>query len=397
MKLTDAAIRGLKHAEKNQKFFDGGGLYLLVSPTGGKLWRLDYRFDGKRKTLALGSYPAVSLKDARQGREAAKEQLAKDIDPGAHKQAVKIAVQAEKENSFEVVAREWHSRKRHVWVPAHAEKILSRLETYIFPIVGGRPIAAVTAPELLSALRRIESRGTVETAHRTLQSCGSIFRFGIATGRCERDTAADLKDALQPVKHNNFPTITEPKAIGKLLRAVNTYHGNLIVRTALRISPYVFVRPGELRHAEWSEFDIDNAEWRIPAHKMKMRQIHIVPLARQVVSILEELHQFTGTGVYIFPGMRSSLRPISDATLINALRSMGYDKETIVVHSFRSMASTLLNEQGYNRDVIERQLAHSEHSVRDTYNYAQYLPERRRMMQEWADYLDSLRGDTTTA
>ena len=254
------------------------------------------------------------------------------------------------------------------------------------------PIDTITPLKLLEALRRIEARGAVETAHRALQNCGCIFRYAIATGRAERDSAADLKGALAPVVSKNFATITEPKGIGRLLRDIYAYEGNLIVRAALCIAPYVFVRPVELRAAEWAEFNLDTAEWRIPSARMKMRQVHIVPLARQVISILEDLRQYTGHGRYLFPSMRGESRCISDATLLRALRCMGYSKEEMTVHGFRSMASTLLNERGYNRDWIERQLAHGErNSIRAAYNYAEYLPERQKMMQWWADYLDGLR------
>lgn len=392
MKLTDTYLRALKANGKVQKYSDGGGLYLHVSPTGGKLWRMGYRFEGKQKTLSFGKYPAVSLKDARNRRDEAKDLLAAGIDPGARKKAVKAAIKAETMNSFEVVAREWFERYKDSWVDHHGKKILARLENDIFPLIGGKAIGAVTAPELLEALRRIEARGAVETAHRALQNCGQIFRYAIATGRAERDTAADLRGALSPVKSTNFASITEPKDIGALLREIDAYPGNMIVRAALRMAPYVFVRPGELRRAEWAEFSLESAEWRIPAARMKMRETHIVPLARQVLTILEDLHRFTGHGRYLFPSMRANSAPISDVTLLAALRRMGYDKDVMTVHGFRSMASTLLNEQGYNRDWIERQLAHGErNTVRASYNYAQYLPERRRMMQEWADYLDGLR------
>lgn len=392
MKLTDTYLRTLKANGKVQKYSDGGGLYLHVSPTGGKLWRMGYRFEGKQKTLSFGKYPAVSLKDARNRRDEAKDLLAAGIDPGARKKAVKAAIKAETMNSFEVVAREWFERYKDSWVDHHGKKILARLENDIFPLIGGKAIGAVTAPELLEALRRIEARGAVETAHRALQNCGQIFRYAIATGRAERDTAADLRGALSPVKSTNFASITEPKDIGALLREIDAYPGNMIVRAALRMAPYVFVRPGELRRAEWAEFSLESAEWRIPAARMKMRETHIVPLARQMLTILEDLHRFTGHGRYLFPSMRANSAPISDVTLLAALRRMGYDKDVMTVHGFRSMASTLLNEQGYNRDWIERQLAHGErNTVRASYNYAQYLPERRRMMQEWADYLDGLR------
>jgi integrase len=352
---------------------------------------MGYRFDGKQKTLSFGAYPAVPLKDARQRREEAKELLAKGIDPAAHKQAVKAAVKAETENTFEIVAREWFATHKASWAPNHSDKIIARLENNLFPLIGALPVSAVAAPELLSALRRIEERGAVDTAHRALQNCSAIFRYGIATGRCERDTAADLRGALTPVKATSLAGIKEPRAIGALLRNLNAYEGGPVVRAALCLAPYVFVRPGELRRAEWTEVDMDGAEWRIPASKMKMRVMHIVPLAWQVVVLLRDLHQFTGHTDYLFPSM-SSTTTISDVTLLAGLRRLGYSKDEMTVHGFRSMASTLLNEQGYNRDWIERQLAHGErNSVRAAYNYAEYLPERRRMMQEWADYLDRLR------
>ncbi len=395
MKLTDTFLRGLKATGKVQKFADGGGLYIHVSPTGGKLWRMAYSFDGKQKTLSLGAYPAVSLKDARQKREEAKEQRAKGIDPGAHKQAVKAASRAESANSYEIVVREWHAKYSPGWSEQNGIRTLARQENDIFPILGGKPINQITAPELLAALRRIEARGAIDTAHRTLGDCSRIFRYAIATGRAERDTAADLKGALPPAQSASFASITESQAIGALLRDIDAYTGNLIVRAALRMAPYVFVRPGELRRAEWAEFNLDaqEPEWRIPAAKMKMRQMHIVPLARQVVDMLHDLHQYTGHTAYLFPSMRSNIYPISDMTLLAGLRRLGYTKEQMTVHGFRSMASTLLNEQGYNRDWIERQLAHGErNSIRAAYNYAEYLPERRRMMTEWADYLDELRA-----
>jgi len=393
MTLTDTFLRALKTTGTVQKKADGGGLYIHVSPTGGKLWRMAYAFGGKQKTLSFGAYPAVSLKDARQKREEAKEQLAQGIDPSAHKQAVKAAVRAEATNTFEIVAREWFAKNKDFWVGTHAEKVIRRLENDIFPIIGAKAVGSVTAPELLEALRRIEARGATDTAHRALQSCGQIFRYAIATGRAQRDTAADLRDALSPLKHRSFASITDPKTIGALLRDIDAYGGNVIVRAALRMAPYVFVRPGELRKAQWEEINLDAAEWRIPAARMKMRQVHIVPLARQVVGILEDLRQYTGNGRFLFPSMRANSTPISDMTLLAGLRRLGYGKEEMTVHGFRSMASTLLNEQGYNRDWIERQLAHGErNSVRAAYNYAEYLPERPRMMSEWAEYLDALKA-----
>ena len=394
MKLSDVTLRRVKATDKPQKFADGGGLYLYVAPTGGKLWRMDYRFEGKRKTLSFGAYPAVGRKEARARREEAKGQIAAGIDPGAHKKAAKEAARADTDSTFEIVAREWFNRQKDGWAESHAGKIMARLERDIFPVLGGRPVWDITAPMLLEALRRIESRGAVDTAHRALQTCGQVFRYAIATGRAEHNIAADLKGALPPVRGGHFASVKEPAAVGGLLRAIDAYTGNIIVRAALRIAPYVLVRPVELRRAEWAEFNLDANEWRIPATRMKMRELHIVPLARQVKEILAELHQYTGGGRYLFPSMRANTATISDVTLLAALRRLGYGKDEMTVHGFRSMASTLLNEQGYNRDWIEKQLAHGERdTVRASYNFAQYLPERRKMMQEWADYLDELRED----
>ena len=395
MALTDTLLRGIKEpadGKPRQKYGDSGGLYLLVIKGGKKFWRMDYRFAGKRYTLSIGAYPTISLKDARERREEARKQLTQGINPGAHKQAVKAAVRAETENSFEIVAREWFDKYKGGWVENHSSKILARLENDIFPVIGSKSVCSVTAPELLSALRNIEARGAVDTAHRVLQNCGQIFRYAIATGRAERDIAADLRGALGTVKHKPLASIKEPKAVGQLLRDIEAYGGNTVVRAALRLAPYVFVRPNELRLAEWSEIDLKAKEWRIPAARMKMRQVHIVPLYRQAVEILQDLHQYTGHGRYLFTSLRARSAPISNVTLLAALRRMGYDKGEQTVHGFRSMASTLLNELGYNFDHIEKQLAHGERdSVRAAYNFAQYLPERRKMMQEWANHLDCLR------
>ena len=393
MKLTDTFLRGLKANGAVRKYSDGGGLYIHVSLAGGRLWRMGYRFGGKQKTLSFGQYPVVSLKTARNRREESKRLLAAGIDPAEHKKAVKLALWTETRNSFEVVAREWYGKRSGFWAAGHARNVLSRLERHVLPLVGARPVNLVTAPELLDVLRRIESTGAVDTAHRVLRNCGEIFRYAISTGRSERDIAADLKGALSPVRSVGFATIIDTKEIGALLRDIDAYAGNPIVRASLRVAPYVFVRPGELRRAEWAEIDFDKAEWRIPAAKMKMRRPHIVPLARQVVDILEDLKSYSGRTPFLFPSMRAVGTPISDMTLLAGLRRMGYDRETMTVHGFRSMASTLLNERGYNRDWIERQLAHCERdSIRAAYNYAEYLPERRRMMQEWADYLVHLKG-----
>ena len=390
--LSDTTLRAIKPTGKAQKLFDGGGLFLFVAPKGGKLWRLKYRFGGIERLLSLGAYPQIGLKDARKLRDEAKEKIAKGVDPGCSKKAAKETLYAAQNNTFEIIGREWWHLKKSGWVEAHAEKILARLENYVFPLVGKRVIDEIKAPELLQAIRNIEARGKGETARRALQNCSQIFRFAIATGRAERDAAADLRGALAPVQSKSFATIIDAKKVGALLRSISGYDGYFPVRCALRMAPYVFVRPGELRQAEWTEFDLDKAEWRIPAERMKMRELHIVPLSRQVVEILHELHPYTGQGRYLFPSVRTGQRPISDVTMLAGLRRLGYSKEEMCVHGFRAMASTLLNELGYNRDWIERQLAHGErNAVRAAYNYAEYLPERRKMMQEWSDYLDELK------
>jgi integrase len=391
MPLTDKALRAAKPAGKPLKLFDGGGLFLLLTPTGSRWWRLKYRFGGKEKLLSLGTFPDVSLKDARDRRDIARKQLATGIDPSAHRKIARQAGSTATADSFEVVAREWFAKFSPGWAANHSDKIIRRLERDVFPWLGKRTIREISAPELLAALRRIESRGAIETAHRVHQNCGQVFRYAVATGRAERDPAADLRGALPPVKQKHHASITDPKSIGELLRAIEGYKGLFPTRCALRLAPLVFVRPGELRKAEWTEFDLDAAEWRIPAERMKMREQHIVPLSMQAVALLRELHALTGGGRYVFPGARTNGRPMSENAVLAALRRMGYAKDQMTGHGFRSMASTLLNEQGWHRDAIERQLAHAERdNVRAAYNYAEHLPERRRMMQGWADYLDGL-------
>jgi len=331
MTLTDVGIRNAKPGDKPRRLFDGGGLYLEVAPSGGKWWRLKYRFEGKEKRISLGVYPDVGLKEARKRRDEARKQLANDIDPGAHRKAVKAARAAARAegaaNCFEVVAREWFAKYSTGWVPSHANRTLRRLEANVFPWIGERPIAEVTAPELLAVLRRFEERGALESAHRAKSNCGQIFRYAIATGRAERDPSQDLRGALPPPAKKNHAFIKEPKAVGALLRAIDGYDGYFVTKCALQLAPLVFVRPGELRHAEWSEIDLDAAEWRIPAEKMKMRETHIVPLARQSVAILRELRPLTGTGRYLFPSVRSAARPMSENTVNAALRRLGYAKE----------------------------------------------------------------------
>jgi integrase len=390
--LTDTQIKKVKATGKSQKFFDGGGLFLLVSPTGGKLWRLKYRFGGTERLLTLGTYPQTSLAEARQKREEARSNMEKGIDPGDTKKAQKAAETQEIE-TFEVIAREWYSKFSPTWAESHGSKIIRRLELYVFPWLGERPIRSITAPELLTVLRRIEAKGVLETAHRTQQNCSQVFRYAVATGRAERDPTGDLRGAIPPAAGKHMATITDPKEIGGLLRSIDGYKGSIVTRCALQLAPLVFVRPGELRQAEWAEINFETAEWRIPAEKMKSGVLHIVPLSRQALEILHEIHPLTGHGRYVFPSPRTSKRPMSSNAVLSALRRMGYAKDEMSGHGFRSMASTLLNEQGWNRDAIERQLAHAErNSVRAAYNYAEFMPERKKMMQAWADYLGSLKA-----
>jgi integrase len=393
MPLTDTAIRKAQPKDKTSRIFDGGGMYLEVAPAGGKWWRLKYRYAGKEKRLSLGTYPDTSLKDAREKRDAARKLLAAGVDPGEQRKAAKVAGEERSANSFEVIAREWHAKQSATWVELHASRIMLRMENDIFPWLGGRPIADITAKEFLVTVNRIADRGAVESAHRVLQNCGQVMRYAIATGRAERNPVADLRGALPPVKQTHLAAITDPHAIGGLLRAIDVYQGSFVTRCALQLAPLLFVRPGELRQAEWAEFDLDAAQWNLPAEKMKMREPHLVPLAPQAVAILRELQALTGGGRYVFPSPRSPQRPMSNNGVLSALRRMGYGNEEMSGHGFRAMARTVLDEVLHFRpDYIEHQLAHA---VKDpngrAYNRTAHLAERRKMMSGWADYLDTLK------
>jgi integrase len=396
MPLTDTAIRAAKPTEKPQKLTDGDGLYLFISPTGGKLWRLDYRFAEKRKTLSLGKYPATGLKDARRKRDEARELLAQGLDPGAQKKAAKAQAVAEARvhaATFEAVAREWYAKKTAHLTEDYRKQIISRLENMLFPYIGAKPFAYLEPADILAAVRPAEERGAIETAHRLVQLAGQVCRYARLVGHAKYDISAGLTEALPSVQTKHLATITDPAEIGRLLRAIDEYQGHVSMVYALRILPYTFVRSGELRAAEWAEIDLEGATWVVPAGRMKMRQPHVVPLARQVVKLLFAMREYSGNGALVFPSPFSATRCISDMGLLNALRRMGYEKGQMTIHGFRGMASTLLNEQGYRPDVIEAQLAHCErNSVRKAYNHAQYLDERRDMMQRWADYLDGLRA-----
>ena len=338
-------------------------------------------------------YPDVGIKEARDRREDARKLLQARIDPAEQRKEEKLAVIEKTENTFEAIAREWFAMFSPRWAEGHSNKIIRRLELYIFPWFGARPVKDIKALELLNALRRIETKGAKETAHRALQICGRVMRYAVATGRAERDVSRDLMGALAPVKAQHRAAITEPAAVGVLLRTIDRYSGSFVTQCALRLAPLVFVRPGELRRVEWTEIDLEKQEWRIPAARMKMRSPHLVPLSNQAVAVLRELQPLTGDKRFVFPGAVGRDRSMSDNTVNVALRRLGYSKDEMTGHGFRAMASTLLNEQGWNRDAIERQLAYSERDgVRAAYNYAEHLPERKRMMQAWADYPDELKA-----
>jgi len=394
MPLTNTAIKKAKPEAKARKLYDERGLFLLINPKGGKWWRFKYQFDGKEKQLSLGTYPDVSLKDARERRDEARKQVAAGINPSEHRKAKKSATEERQANSFEVIAREWYAKYSPNWSASHGDRIIRRFERDIFPWIGGNPIADINAPKLLEVVRRIEKRGALETAHRALGNCGQVFRYAIATGRAERDPSGDLKGALPPVKGTHFAAVTEPKKVAEVLRAIDGYEGTLPVCCALRLAPLVFVRPGELRHAQWEDIDLDNAEWRYTVSKTNTQ--HIVPLATQAIEILQELQPLTGRGRYIFPSARNPKgdRPMSDNAVLSAMRRMGIDKDEMSGHGFRAMARTILDEVlGFRPDYIEHQLAHA---VRDpngrAYNRTAHLLERKKMMQEWADYLDKLKS-----
>lgn len=387
----DIVFRNAKPKEKAYKISDEKGLFMYVTPQGNKYWRLKYRFGGKEKLLALGVYDDVTLAKARVKRDEARKLLADDIDPGEHRKIMKKVSDERSANSFEVVAREWFIKYSATWVKSHADKIIQRFERDIFPWIGNKPITEVTPPVLLSVIQRIEERGALETAHRALSNCGQVFRYAIGTGRAERDSSQDLKGALPPVKTKHFAAQTDPKRFGELLRIIEDYEGSLIVRCALRLAPLVFVRPGELRHAKWEDIDFDAAQWSYIVTKTDTP--HIVPLATQAISILKELHPLTGSSTFVFPSARSNDRPMSDNAILAALRRLDISKEEATGHGFRATARTLLDEVlAVRPDLIEHQLAHA---VRDpngrAYNRTAHLPERRKMMQEWADYLDLIK------
>ncbi|MGH9437345.1 MAG: tyrosine-type recombinase/integrase [Terriglobia bacterium] len=389
--LTDVKLRNLKPRHRLYRVADSAGLAIEVRPNGVRYWRLRYRFADKSKMLSFGAYPEVTLAAARLKRDQARKSLRDGKDPSDVRRLSKLKAKATAANSFEAVAREWMARQ-HV-AEKTAKKNRWLLETFAFPYLGRRPVAEITSRELLDVLRKVEARGKLETAQRLKQKCGQVFRYAILEGKAETDPTASLRGALRTPKTRHHATVTEPKAIGELLRAIDGFSGQYVTLAALKLAPLVFVRPGELRKAEWSEFDLDAAEWRIPAERMKMHAAHLVPLSTQAVAILRDLYPITSAGRYLFPSVRTHIRPMSENTINAALRRLGYGSTEMTGHGFRAMASSRLNEMGWNPDAIERQLAHAEsNKVREAYAHAaQYLADRRRMMQAWADYLDGLK------
>lgn len=394
MSLTNTAIHNAKPATKAFRLFDGGGLYLEVAPSGGKWWRLKYRFDGKEKRLSLGVYPAVSLREAREKRDEAKKLHAQGIDPSQNRKSAK-AIRAQKlANNFEILAREFFNKPSLAKRVKHSNRVIRRLEIHAFPTIGLKPIDEIKAPDLLSMVNPLEKQGKLETAHRVLQICSQVFRYAIATGRATYNPVPDLRGALSPVQKRHMAALTEPKDVAILLRSIDGYEGYFVTKSALRLAPLFFVRPGELRQAEWAEFDFEKTEWNIPAARMKMNEPHLVPLSQQAIAILKELQTYTGSGRYVFPNLRTNLRPMSDMAMLSALRAMGYSRDQMTPHGFRATARTILDQVlGFKVDIIEHQLAHA---VRDplgrAYNRTTHLPERRKMMQRWANYLDELKA-----
>ncbi|NTV13944.1 MAG: integrase arm-type DNA-binding domain-containing protein [Desulfobulbaceae bacterium] len=390
MPLTPLQLSNAKPKDKDYKLTDGGGLYLLVTTSGGKLWRLKYRFGGREKLLSVGAYPQIPLSDARQSRERARALIAKGIDPGESKKA-QLAATLREQETFEAVALEWHAKFMSQWEPVTAKKIMEMFERNVFEEIGKLPLAEVTAPLLLIVLRRIEARGAIYSAHRVRGLCSQVFKYAKSTGRCDNNPAADLQGALTPAKTKNRPATTDPKELAQFLRMLNSYQGSIQVRCALRLLPMLFVRPGELRAMKWADVDLDLGEWSYMVNKTKTP--HFVPLAKQAVAVLREIHHLTGHGTYVFPSARTSASPMSNMAINAAMRRMGIDTRTeITGHGFRAVARTILDEVlGFRPDFIEHQLAHA---VRDpngrAYNRTAHLSERMKMMQSWADYLEEL-------
>ena len=399
MALTDVAIRNARPGPKPIKLADSGGLHLLVTPAGGKHWRLKYRVDGKEKQLAIGPYPEISLSEARKRRDAARALLARGMDPSREKQRDKVRARAEAENTFKAIADEYCSKRKRDgekgWTPATAKRS-EYLLSLLYPSIGGIAVAEIEPADLLASIRKIEGKGNLESARRTLQLASMVFRYAVATARLRSDPSRDLKGALTAPTVTHYGAVTDAKEVGELLRAIDGYEGQGLTKLALQLAPHVFVRPGELRHAEWEEFDLEGALWVIPAEKMKMRKPHHVPLSRQAIAVLREVYQATGPSGYVFPSIRARVRPMSENTINAALRRLGYATDEMTAHGFRAMASTLLNESGkWHPDAIERALAHGDSDkVRAAYHRGAHWQERVKMAQWWSDYLDQLRTGT---
>lgn len=396
MPLTDVAIRNAKPREKPYKVGDTLGLFLLVQPSGGKLWRVKYRIDGKEKKLAIGIYPQVGLAEARRRRDAARELVAAGKDPGREKQREKVRSRIQAETTFDAIASEFCQKRRRDGQKAWAVSTATRSE-YLLSLlkgsIGKLPITDIEPADVLAAVRKIERKGQLESARRTLQLAGAVFRYAVATARLSSDPTRDLRGALTAPTVTHYGAIIDPTRVGELLRAIDGYEGQPITKMAMQLAPHVFVRPGELRHAEWSEFDFDGALWTIPASKTKMRKDHLVPLSRQSIAILEDLRTLTGPDGYVFPSIRSRKRPMSDNTINAGLRRLGYSTDEMTAHGFRAMASTLLNESGkWHPDAIERALAHGDSDrIRAAYHRGAHWKERVAMAQWWSDHLDHLR------
>lgn len=391
MALTDTAIRKAKPGAKPVKLVDGNGLFLLLQPAGGRWWRFRYRFGGKEKMLSLGTYPDVGLQDARDRRDEARRLVAAGTDPSVKRQTDRDASHKAAANTFEAVAREWYAKQKKSWTDSYSSKVIRRLEADIFPWLGARPVGAITAADLLKHLERIEERGAIETAHRALQTCGAVFRYAIRTGRAENDPSGALKGALTPWRPMPFAAATTPAAAADLLRKIDTSTSRIVTRSALRLAPLLFARPGEIVRMRWEELDLDAGQWRY--FVTKTQRTHIAALSAQAVAILRDLQAVTGRKEYVFPGAREPRHHMSGNAILVAARRAGVEKDESTIHGFRHMASTLLNEMGrWNPDAIEAALTHKMPGVRGIYNQAQYLDERNRMMQAWADYLDMLRA-----
>lgn len=396
MALTDVAIRNAKPGAKPVKMADGGGLFLYITPAGGKLWRLKYRMDGKEKLLAIGAYPEIGLGEARRRREEAREMLAAGKDPSREKQREKVRSRLQAADTFKAVCDEYCDKRKRDgqkgWSPATAIRS-EYLLSLVCGSIGKLPIGEIEPADILAAIRRIEGKGKLESARRSLQLAGAVFRYAVATARLRSDPTRDLKGALTAPTVTHYGAIIEAKKVGALLRAIDGYEGLGLTKLALQIAPHVFVRPGELRHAEWGEFDLEGALWIIPAEKMKMRKAHHVPLSSQAVALFKEVQAVTGPAGYVFPSVRTRARPMSENTLNAGLRRLGYASEEMTAHGFRAMASTLLNESGkWHPDAIERALAHGDDDkIRGAYHRGAHWAERVKMAQWWSDYLDALR------